>query len=472
MKKNKSKVTLREEENLISLIRDSIADIQTLIKKQKDENELSQQLSDVSNRIISEIRSFNQVEQVITQKANDAVARTNHRLNTILGCVTLVGFLGIVPILSWYRDHVVKTVTLRFATDAVQSVINTEVPKMVSPQINSMADSLRKGFCEEVSNAVHTIQKRENDLKEKLIQSESYIDIIAKIHSARAGWRLDYDELGKIAKGTNSISVLAANARKEIQQYYTERKYQFGGMRITLTRDKGNPLKGNQMLVALVRNDADHNTDGAITELSDTGNKQFVATLIFSVKSSRRLESVYRAIRGIEKLTKVDFPGIGISEVLSWWDKNSQNPIYHSAYEKFWDFYENSKRPSGENADILEEIKSLHSIIKEVPDAYLAASVLLSRALSVGGRLDKSKENCRIIEFALDYYGKIVPKPNDWYIYKALYLVKVGEIDNLHKICKDRIKDNPEFIDELKRVGFTDAFFQLIDISNKSSPQK
>ena len=429
-------------------------------------------LKDAADRIIAEIKDFERIDHIVTQKANEAVDRTNHRLNTILGCVTLVAALGIWPILNWYRDYVKATVTAQYVKDEVQSVVVDQVPQMITDNTKVAEQKIRADFSAVVSNEVSVIHEAEDVLSQKLLEAEKRFDLIAKIYAARAGGRKEYDAICQVARSTNFLARLAGDAVKDIQTSYTERKYQFGGMKITLS-GKHAPedlLSGKQLLVAIVRLDSDRNTDGALTELTDTKQKQFVATFCYAVKNSKRLNSVYLAIRGIERCANVDFPALGIDEVLKWWMQNSKNEEYHSAYEQYWDMSMEGgfKILPGESPDqyAWRKILKLESILKKVPDAYLAASALLPLAIFMRCEGEQSQQRDKIVDFTLDYYAKHVPKTDEWYVYKALFLGKTGKWDDLVRLCNSRIKEKPTFENELKKWGlFTDAFFDSDEIA-------
>lgn len=333
---------------------------------------------------------FKRLEHIIETKANDAVKDVDKRLRYIGASVAAISLLGFWPLFSWYHDYVLQTVTARFVEAKLAAKIDSVVPDMIDKRysvfdtnVSSIARRLTDDMSNMVSQAEESFSTQSQMLKRELFEANDQLNFIADIMSAHAGDRQAYDRLGKIETLTNEQGRMAYDARKAIKEKYLARKLSlenglyYGGLTPCELRDYSKEYYWTTMAYA----DRDFNCEGAIIELMRTNDKHNVATLIHVVEKSKRLNSVYTAICGVERLTGEKFDALGVDQILAWWKQNCSRDDFHNGFEKYFDYFENGVGTiqPGESSDHYgwRKVLALDKIIKDKPELYHAATTLI-----------------------------------------------------------------------------------------------
>lgn len=172
----------------------------------------------------------------------------------------------------------------------------------------------------------------------------------------------------------------------EVEEIYREKRFYEVGKSIRLNLSGNRPLQEEEY-VSIVYGDNEWNCDGGINHLVLLNKKEFVAVLVNVVENSKRLDSVYLAIDGIQKLTGKTFSPLGISEVSNWWSTAKDNKEYHSPHEELYKLNEEFNRCLSKKlknkAYVGEYVTGLKHLIKRNPEFKPAHKKMLF-ALSFG----------------------------------------------------------------------------------------
>ena len=483
-KSSRKTTTQMLSENMI-LLKDFIREE---LRANASANEVVERFERKADRFIAEFRDYEHLEHIIDEKSNSAVRRVDWRLGIAGFVVAILTFFGwnvlvekaSMAAISRIGETEAKKEIHRVVSNQVEVATSTKIKEMVPGIINRIVPSMidrvfgerfaqmKQELEQCVVEKVSAINGKAESFDALMKKMSEKVETISIEYAARAGSRADYDQLVMIAKGTNAIAKIAKIAVKGIEDGFKLRKYRFDDYRPVLKRNNGQQIKMEQ-IVDLCRADLDFNCDGAVGELTNTGRKEYVATLVDVVKSSKRLETVYLAILGVEKLTGQRFDPLGIEQVLKWWEANKENPEYHSPLECYCDMLAKVRAgafsdPTGQKVDsLIEEAKTM---FQKDPKSLAASKMLMFLITyypSTNRRYaDGRKELC---EQALRNLERTQYQDKDWYLAKAYYKCFNFAEAEFVKYINDHLKEHPKFEDELKESQmFTESFFKREDI--------
>lgn len=427
--------------------------------------EVEKKLDGKIDKIVSEVRDYERLEHMISAKATDAVKSVDVRIGIIAVIAAALAFFG------W--DIVVEKVTESAVSRIGESAAKAEIDRVVSNQVHKAQNEIKATVSNEIEIRVPRMIEKQIEIvntiaraaTENIENVQSKVETMAIVTAARANSRKHFDLLVKLSTDTNKVveAQIAKDAIKTIEDSYKHRKYGFDSYRPVLKMNNGQKIEID-LLIQLVRADLDWNCDGAIGEIVKLNRKEFVATLVRVVKASKRLDTVYLAINGIEHLTGKTFPPLGIAEVLNWWKEASKEKQYHSQYEWYRDMLE---RIIGNNTIekltnvFLELIDEAKKAREKDPDFKIASKLIVHlvtrfpdyKNMLNDGRQELCKNALKDIE-GTPYQDSV------WYVNNAYFKYFTESAESFYKYINDRLETNPDFETDLKHSSlFTDAFF-------------
>lgn len=436
-----------------------------------------------------EVCDFKRLEHIIEFKAQDAVKDVDRRLKIIGFCCTVAALAGIPYLVSWYGAKVEQKVTVRFVEGKLDEKINDTVPRMIESRFSALDDKMsdlgrrfEENLEKKVSGAEESIRDYNEMLKRnlseanrKLLEANDKLKLFGDIMAAQAGDREAYDKINKIAVLTNEQGRMACDARKAINAKYLLRKMSMNNglfYSLELTTNVLQGLSKEYHWTSMAYGDREWNSEGSIIELMRTRDKHNVATLIHVVEKSRYLDSVYTAIRGIEKLTGEEFDPLGIEQVRVWWKKNGDRPDFHNGFEKFFDHLENSVGPlrPGETVDqyAWRKILALDEIIKDKPELYPAAMSLIPLAIYSKIGLVQRDLRKEILLRAMSIVEEHKDICAQWDVYKTMVLMSTGDGSDTVRFIHSRIKEDATYKTRLEvwpayNGGFWKAYAEDVE---------
>ena len=471
--KNQSKKQGQGNVNSHSGISEARVKRKSRISMENVENRIASAGRAAYERAIKESRELFDLSLKIDDKVKAGVHEIHVRIGWYVGFLSfallVAGWFGFPIISEWYAKRIEERITEKYVSTEVQKHLNdftdTKVSEMISTNVSNVEERVKTEFTQYMETQASVFKCQAQELNRRVVEAESVINLYEKCASARSGNRVDYDYLDTLLDGTNRISHIAAATIEEIKKSYEKLKNTWGIGRVILINkfDKNKKISEDAM-IQIVHYDSVGLCDGAINSLADKGNKKYTATLIYAVKNSRHLDFVYAAIRGVEKLTGQEFPALGIKETLDWWKSAETNKQYHCSFENYLE----EPMLSNETADDFAWRKSnlLFNWIKEMPNQFLAASLIPPIAMFANVGADKEKEREQMLRFVLEYWEKENPKANNWYVFKTIYLARY-DTGKIIDFVNQRLEEHPEFEDELRnwQFAFNPVFFKLVEIN-------
>lgn len=481
-------------------------------------NELEQM---IQNRVEKALSEKIQLEAYIKSETRAATKRVSAFIGVTLGFFSIAGFF------CWDRivDHVSTKAVARVANDvaetearklirtqvqgiisnsvpgivgnvvpdlikaavpdmiemSVPAMIKTAVPDMIAQSVPEMirrevkeSEQHLKDVAAKIDTKFANLEKEEKSLAEKYQKAEAKLSFVPMMAEARAGNRISYDKLVQAIKENPDLAEFIAPAVNEVKAQYKEMKFIHRHYGVTLQQPNAPKLKLDDY-VNIINGDYEWNCNGAINDLVATRRKEFVATLLRVVEKSKRLDSVYLAIAGIEKLTNKSFPPIGIDEVLQWWKTASTTAEYHSPYEYFYDLRHEFATNSLTQTDQIA-LCSYLSRFSELQDKYPDYTTISEFILTVAAysKFRKSiicSTNECFYKKALDITQRTpFGKTDKWYCFKALNDKYLGGLD---EGINERLKASPSFEKVLKDSGmFNSSLFESKEINWPSKAKR
>lgn len=360
--------------------------------------------------------------------------------------VAIISFFGAKQIIRIETEEQIKQFT------------DTKVSNMIVASVSNAEERVKTDFSQYMDEQVKSFEHRSEELDERIKEAEEIINVYEKCASARAWDRADYEFLVGLSEGTGRVARVASSTVEEIRKSFEQRKNSVFARRpiIGYSDNRDKKVPEDEMILAIYH-DSVGRSDGAINSLVDKNEKKYVAILVHTIKSSRHLDFVFAAIRGVEQLTGESFPVLGIQEALDWWKTNEDNPIFHCAFERY---AEATQLPNESMDDcIWRKIDFLLEWISEKPNQYPSAELLAPMLLFAKGNEEKDQTRQESLEKVFDYWATENPKAENWYIFKAVYLARYSP-DKLIAFVNERLKEHPAFEDELKR-WFPPEFFEI-----------
>ena len=435
--------------------------------------------------------------KTVAKVATDVAATETRKLiqNQVAGIISnsVPGIVGdVVPdmiktavpgMIDESVPEIIKAAVPGMIEKSVPGMIKTAVPDMIAQAVPEMirreveeSERHLKDVTAKIDTKFVRLENDEKSLAEKYQKAEAKLSFVPIMAEARAGNRISYDKLVQAIKENPDLTDFITPAINEVNAQYKEWKfiqYHYG---VTL-KHHGSPKLKMDDYVNIINGDYEWNCNGAINDLVATGKKEFVATLVRAVKNSKRLDSVYLAIAGIEKLTNKSFPPIGIDEVLQWWKTASTTAEYHSPYEYFCDlrheFATNSLTQTDQIA-LCSYLSRFSELQDKYPDYTTISEFILTVVAYSNSKFCKSiicSTNECFYKKALDITQRTpFGKTDKWYCFKALNDKYLGGLD---EGINERLKASPSFEKVLKDSGmFNSSLFESKEINWPSKAKR
>lgn len=375
--------------------------------------------------------------------------------------VGIISFFGVPQFAKSIREKVTEQFVGKEAEKQIRQFTDTKVSAMIVASVSNAEERVKAAFTKYMDEQVKTFDHRAEELDKRIKEAEDVINVYEISASARNGNRRDYESLVELSGGGGRVAHVAGSTVEEIRKSFDQKKNSPIQQRPLLGYIDGrkNAIPEDALMVAIY-NDSIGRSDGAINSLVDKNEKKYVAILIHAVKSSQYLDFVYAAIRGVEKLTGESFPALGIQETLDWWATREDDSSYHCAFEYFLE----AQKSPGESEDTyrLRMAKYLSEWLREMPNQFYSSAQIPLMLFLAEEDTKNITERKELMEFAFEYWGQESPKAVEWYVCKTAYFAKFDK-EHLVDFVNDRLKDHPEFEEELKQggVGFSPAFFEI-----------
>lgn len=431
-----------------------------------------------------------QLESYIKNETRAALVKVTGFITAILAAITVAGFLGWNQIvervstnaaakvandvaLSTARELIHNSV-MGMISNSVPSIIDNTVPQMVLDSIGKTERQLKGDITEYVSNQLVRLEQNEKSIIDLYMETEKKLSLVPIMAEARAGDRASYEKLRQMAEDGQGLSLFISPAIGEIESQYRSKKFNHYNYYITLKSPGARELELDDY-VEIANADNDWNCDGAVNDLVNTGRKEFVATLVRVVKCSKRLDSVYLAICGIEKLTNKSFPPLAIQDVLQWWETAKKTSEYHSPYQYFCDlrreFRDQGNKLLTNKSDFYAYVSRFDDLLTRHPDCQAISKYVLAIVAYSPFSQDIICADNSIYKRALDVLARTPFGQTDkWYCYKSFYDAFKG---GLYEGINARLKVSNSFEEELKKSGlFRSSLFEREDLNWPSRRKK
>ena len=424
-----------------------------------------------------------QLESYIKSETRAAQMKVTGFIGVILAATALAGFFGWNQIVERVSTNAaakiaddvalttakefVQTSVLQMISNSVPTMIDKTVPQMIRDSVAKTERNLKEDITKYVENEVVQLANNEESLMALYGNTEEKLSLVPVMAQARAGDRGSYEELIRVAKEKPSLAPFINAAIIEVDAQYQSKKFNHYGYNITLKRQGSKNLELVDY-VEIVNADNDWNCDGAINDLVATGRKEFVCSLVRLVKNTKRLDSVYLAISGIEQLTSKAFRPLAIRDVLEWWETAKEKPEYFSPYQAFCDlrreFNDRRMLTTTNKVDYCAFLARFDNLQKRFPNCSAIPEFILAIVAYSPFREEVICSDNNVYKRSLEASEKMpFGKTDKWHCYKALYDAYHG---SFYEGINARLEISPSFGEELKKSGlFNSTLFERSDIN-------
>lgn len=443
--------------------------------------QLTEHMDSQIGKRFDEYRKFDDyVKREVRQASTDLIKKFIFIVTVLSLVVTVIGWFGIPYIIKQKTQQFLHDKTnqaaMNILSNEVVGVVKSEVPPMIAKETDAATQALKADFTKEIKGVV---QNAETKVGEKITKvneatvvatdaanaANDKLAFIELVFSAMAGNRLDYDKLIAESKATNRYEKLAKNTIAEINSRYLARKHDPYDLRYLLQRNGKELTRESMVDIALLDNE--WNCDGALNELVDTREKGFVEVLVRAMRSTKRLDSVYTSIVGINKLAKTDFKPLDVEGVLNWWKTATTNESYHSAYLPFNDLicaFRNRPKDQEIGVSLIANIELAREAVARYPNFMPARRHVLNLMTSLMKvRRNLTGEYKTFCEESLEVLrtSRNSKDHADYYLYRIECLGARDETEAEGvKVANEAIREIPDFESVAKKSGrFTPEFF-------------
>lgn len=462
-------------------------------KRNRVKRPASQSQSQGAKGIDSDL-NLNALNLLIEMKVDNGVKELKKKFWPYTLILIAIGGVGIWGLFKGITDDIQKRLTSAYVTDT----LNEHIRKFTDEKVASVADGrisvaeerIIDGFEKKVVEQKSMLAKSSAAAEAQIQSLQSSLEVMKKAYDARGGSRRAFDEIAILATNRTDAGEIATRVIREIDASYADRMKEervgfIGVIRHTLTYNGSNGKRGPislgdaSRLVALQNRDFE---EGAINRLADSGQKEFVDFLIQSVEESDRLDTVYTALRGIEKLTGASFPALGISEVKKWWELNKDNPEYHSPYKTVWTILLHDQlesQPNESDSDYYKRVViPLHAAIVAKPDLENVAKTTLPLAYALGLSLKGKVDGVDFLAIIKDLISRLGDDPDSRrmafrYTINTMLLYENTPADTLLKYLIRSIRVHPEYLDEfMSQETFKSEFRKSVESIVKAMEER
>ena len=403
--------------------------------------------------------------------------------------IIAVGIASFWGLFQGIKDEIQKRLTSEYVADT----LNEHIAKFTDEKVTNVADSrisiaerrIIEGFEKKVAEQEAMLARSSAAAETQIKSLQSALAVMKKAYDARGGDRKAFDEIAALSTNKTEAGEIASKVIHEIEAIYQNRKEKentglFGSVRQTVSYNGSDGRHGPISFADATMIIISHNRafeEGAIHRLVDSRQKEFVEVLMVAITESPSLDSVYSALRGIEKLAEATFPVLGVDAAVKWWEEKKCNSEYHSPYASAWKMFFSSHmkpRPNESNEDYYRRVViPLHDAIVAKQDLCMIARPLLRIAFGYGFELLGKMEDVDCLSITKDLISNLgngaeAQKLEFKYTMDTMALYEKASGEALFNYAVRSIKANPNLIDEFSHdetftPEFKDAVARVVE---------
>lgn len=438
-----------------------------------------------SNKDLEGDLSINAINLFIERKVEEGVKELKKRFWPYTLIMLFVGALGMWGLFKGITNDIKARLTSAYVAETLEKHIreftDEKVADVADRRIFFAETRIIDGFKKEVAKQEALLIKSSTAAETQIQSLQSTLEVMNMAYDARGGDRRAFVKIAELATNRTDAGEIASKVIREIQASYEDRKEKerigfMGVIKRTVAYNGNNGKHGPISLAEASMLLVSHNRDleqGAINRLADSRQKEFVDLLMLAISETDSLDSIYVALRGIEKMTDVSFPALGVGEVNSWWESNKNNPEYHSPYKTAWTILFRNQvqpQPNESDADYYKRVViPLHDAVVAKTDLQSVARDTLPIAFALGltlkGKLD-GIDCLRITKDMIAHLGDdaISRRIAFCYTAKTMALYENVATETLFNFVIRAVKAHPDYLEELKgQEVFTPIFKERVE---------
>lgn len=433
--------------------------------------------------------SISAINFFIERKVEEGVKELKKKFwpNTLI--LIILGGVGIWGLFKGITDDIQERLTSAYVADTLDEHIrkftDEKVANVADGRISIAETRIIDDFEKKVAEQQAMLDKSSAAAEMQIQSLRSTLEVMKMAYDARGGDRRAFDEIAILATNRTEAGEIASKVIREIEASYADRKEKerigfIGTIRHTVTYNGKNGKHGPISFAEATMLVVTHNRDfeeGAINRLVDSGQKEFVGLLMLTATETDRLDLVYVALRGIEKLTGASFPVLGVSEVNKWWESNKDNPEYHSLYKTAWTILLNNQVKPLPNESDLDYYKRvvipLHDAVVSKSDLQTIAKSTLPIAFGLGLDLNGAIEGVDCLKITKDLIARlgddaVSRRMAFCYTAKTMALYENAGTDTMLNYAIRSVRAHPDYLEELKKERtFTQEFKEVVESTVK-----
>ncbi len=434
--------------------------------------------------------SINSVNLLIEKKVDEGVKEIRKKIVPyFIAVVVSVGF----GMWGCYKG-IVNDIKERLTSAYVADSLNKHIVKFTDEKVSCVADGrisiaekrIIAGFEKKVSAQESMLEESSAKAETQIQSLRAALEVMKKAYDARGGNRRAFDEIALLSTNATEVGEIASKVIREIEASYSARKGKerlgfMENMHQSLSYKENSGKRGPISFADATLLILSHNgnfEEGAIYRLAESNQKEFVEILMLAADETSNLNTVYVALRSIEKLTGVSFPVLGVAEAKKWWEQNEEKPEYHSPYKNVWAILLNGQlqiQPKESTSDYYKRaVIPLYDAIIAKPDLEGVAKDILPIAFRYGLELRGEMEgvDClKIIKDLISHLGEDADARKTAFCYtiNTMALYEKRTTAELLKFIVHAIKARPDYLQLFKEQKmFTPEFKELVESAVKT----
>ena len=438
----------------------------------------------------SEALSITTLNLLIERKVDDGVKDIRKKIVPyFIAIIVFVGF----GMWGLYKN-LVNDIKERLTSAYVANALNEHIAKFTDEKVSNVADGrisiaekrIISGFEKKVSNQEAMLEKSLAKAESQIQLLRSALEVMKKAYDARGGDRRSFDEIASLSTNTTEVGEIATRVIREIEESYSERKEKerigfINSVRHYVTYNGNNGKRGPISFADASALIMSHNHDfeeGAIHRLADSWQKEFVCLLMLSVVESPNLNTVYVALRGIEKLSGASFPVLGVVEAKDWWEANKEKPEYHSPYKTALTILINGQmqiQSKESDSDYYKRVVvPLYDAVVAKPDLEIVVKALLPIAFTYGLELRGKMEGVDCLKITKDLISHLGNDEDSRrmafrYTINTMAMYENRSPNDLLNFIVRSIKAYPDYLQVFKDLkAFTPIFKERVENTVKT----
>ena len=434
--------------------------------------------------------SINSVNLLIERKVDDGVKEIRKKIVPYFITIVVSGGIG----MWWCYKEVANDIRERLTSAYVADSLNRHIVQFTDEKVSCVADGriaiaekrIIAGFEKKVSVQESMLEESSAKAETQIQSLRAALEVMKKAYDARGGNRHAFDEIALLSTNATEVGEIAAKVIREIEASYSARKEKerlgfMENMHQSLSYKENSGKRGPISFADATLLILSHNgnfEEGAIYRLAESNQKEFVEILMLAAVETSNLNTVYVALRSIEKLTGASFPVFGVNEAKKWWEQNKEKPEYHSLYKTVWTILLNGQlqiQPNESTSDYYKRVVlPLHDAIIAKPDLEGVAKTTLPIAFSYGLELRGEIEgiDClKIIKDLISHLGEDTDARQTAFRYtiNTMALYEKRTTAELLNFIVRAIKVHPDYLPIFKNQKmFTPEFKELVESALKT----